>query len=229
MDAALSLVGYMYATCDWSIQYTRQQSPTTANCPIIFEKDSFASTQNPLFKPTSLTIEQRLVAGIPELQPNDPSMFADADHGGCKNTRRSTSGHVIMMNGGPIVWGSRLQKLCAQSSAESEIYAVTDSVKEALHIKLLCEECGIRAPGIPMTIWEDNNACIHLGHNLRGSKAAKHFEMRLRLLNEHIHLGHIEFARVNTKDQLADAFTKPLPFPAFSSFRSQIMVNRISD
>ena len=90
---------------------------------------------------------------------------------------------IIMMNGGPISWQSRLQKLCAQSSAESEIYAVTGSVKEALHILLLCEESGLRPPDITLTIWEDNNACIQLGHNLRGSNAAKHFELRLRLLN----------------------------------------------
>ncbi len=65
------------------------------------------------------------------------------------------------MNGGPVVWSSRLQKLCAQSSAEeSEIYAVTDSLKEAVSLRLLCEESGIREPGIPMRIWEDNNAAI---------------------------------------------------------------------
>ena len=77
-----------------------------------------------------------------------------------------------------------------------------------------------------MTIWEDNNACIHLGHNLRGSKAAKHFELRLRLLNEHIWERNIEFSRIDTKDQLADPFTKPLPFPAFRAFRDIMMVER---
>jgi hypothetical protein len=172
------------------------------------------------------TIEERLVASTPTPLPNDPNHYSDADLGGCKVTRRSTSGNITMMNGGPIVWGSRLQKLCALSSAESEIYAVLDGVKEALHIKLLCEECGIRTQGIPMTIWEDNNACIQLGHNLRGSNAAKHFEMRLRLLNEHIYEGNIEFSRIDTKDQLADGFTKPLPYATFASFRSNVMVLR---
>ena len=129
------------------------------------------------------------------------------------------------MNGGPITWNSRLQKLCAQSSAESEIYAVVDSAKEALHIKLLCEECGIRQHGIPMTIWEDNNACIQMGHKLRGSNAAKHFELRLRFLNEHIWEENIEFSRIDTTRQLADCFTKQLTLPTFRKFRQQLMVN----
>ena len=124
----------------------------------VFERSQYAGDR---------TIEQRLKPSTPTPQPNAPDYYCAADHGGCKQTRRSTSGFVVMMNGGPISWASKLQKLCAQSSAESEIYAVTDSVKEALHIRLLCEEAGIRKPGIPMNIWEDNQACIQLGHNLR--------------------------------------------------------------
>ena len=64
-----------------------------------------------------------------------------------------------------------------------------------------------------MTIWEDNNACIQMGHELRGSKSAKHFEVRLRFLNEQIHDRAIEFARIDTTNQLADGLTKPLAIP----------------
>ena len=104
-----------------------------------------------------------------------------------------------MMNGGPISWQSRLQKLVALSSAESEIYAVTDSVKEAIHIKLMAEETGVRKPGVPLVIWEDNTACVHLGHGLRGSKSAKHFIVRLRFLNEHIHTTRVSNLRKSTQ------------------------------
>jgi hypothetical protein len=129
------------------------------------------------------------------------------------------------MNGGPICWSSRLQKLCAQSSAESEIYAVVDSVKEALHIKLLCEESGIREPGIPMEIWEDNQACIQMGHNLRGSNTAKHYELRLRFLNEQIWENNIQFSKIDTSDQLSDGFTKALNVTMFRAFRQQLLFN----
>jgi len=82
---------------------------------------------------------------------------------------------VIVMNGGQITLSSRLQKTKAQSSAESEIYAVCEAVKEATHIKLLCEETGIRERNNPMAVYEDNSACIALGHSLESSKSAKHF------------------------------------------------------
>ena len=118
---------------------------------------------------------------------------------------------VILMNGGPITWSSRLQKITAQSSAESEIYAVCEAVKEAIHIKLLCEETGIRQPNIPMAVYEDNSACIALGHSLKNSKPAKHFQVRLRFLQEHVRDKTTEFEKVDTKEQLADGFTKALP------------------
>jgi hypothetical protein len=118
---------------------------------------------------------------------------------------------------------AKLQKLCAQSTAEAEIYAVVDASKEAIHIKLMCEELELRPVGKPLRIWEDNNACIQLGHGLRGSKSAKHFEVRLRFLHERISSREIEFARIATADQLADGFTKGLPGPAFAAFRDRVL------
>ena len=205
---------YLYGTRDWYIEYTRS---STGNSPIIYEKGEEVEPVKPR------TIEERLQASTPSSHPNSADLYIDADFAGDKVTRRSTSGMIVMMNNGPISWSSRLQKLVAQSSAESEIYAVTDSVKEAIHIKLLCEECGIREPGKPMTVWEDNNACIQLGHGIKGSKSAKHFEIRLRFLNEHVQDKTIEFARIDTKDQLADGFTKPLPLAAFRAFRAKLL------
>jgi hypothetical protein len=210
MEAAINLVNYLYYSKDLFIQYTRTGK---GNNPEIFEKDWSQRK----------SMEERLRASTPASSAGSPDTYIDADYAGDPNTRRSTSGMVTMMNGGPISWSSRLQKLCAQSSAESEIYAVTDSVKEAIHIKLMCEEAGIRDPGIPLTIWEDNTACIHLGRGLRGSKSAKHFEVRLRFLNEQVHGNVIEFAKIDTRDQLADGFTKALPGPAFFDFRNIIL------
>ena len=88
---------------------------------------------------------------------------------------------------------------------------------------MLCEESGIREPGRPLTIYEDNTACIHMGHGLLGSKAAKHFAVRLRFLNELVHDGAIEFSKVDTKDQAADGFTKALPGPSFFVFRDIVL------
>ena len=74
-----------------------------------------------------------------------------------------------------------------------------------------------------MAVWEDNAAAIHLRHGLRDNNKQKHFAVRLRFLWEHIHNKNIEFAKIATGDELADALlTKQLPGPAFIKFRNQI-------
>jgi hypothetical protein len=62
-----------------------------------------------------------------------------------------------------------------------------------------------------------------MGHAIRGSKGAKHYEVRLRFLHEHIVANNVEFARINSKDQRADGFTKALPTPAFMTFRNLVL------
>jgi len=216
LRCARDLVNYLFNTRHHFIGYRR--SDKLQNIPDMYQKACYRGTAN-------RTIEQRLMASVPTPETNAADMYCDADYAGDKVTRKSTSGMIVMMNGGPISWSSRLQKLVALSSAESEIYAVTDSVKEAIHIRLLCEECELRSPGLPMTIWEDNTAAIHLGHGLRGNNKQKHFAVRLRFLHEHVQSKNIEFSKIDTKDQLADGFTKALPGPAFMNFRKQVLKN----
>jgi len=109
------------------------------------------------------------------------------------------------------------------STAESEITAVTDAAKEAVHIKLMCEEVGVRPIGVPLTVWEDNDACLRMGSSMKTSKNARHFATRLRFLNELVHDGTIQFSRVATADQLADGMTKALNGTAFFKFRKQVL------
>ena len=86
---------------------------------------------------------------------------------------------VVMMNGGPDSWPFQIQKITAQSSAESEVYASCGAVKRAIRIKFLCEETRIDKP---MEVYEDSAACVALGHLLKSSKSTKPYQMRLRFL-----------------------------------------------
>ena len=55
-------------------------------------------------------------------------VYVDSDHAGDVRTRRCRTGYIVMMNGGPISWSSRLQSHVALSSTEAEYYAITDAV-----------------------------------------------------------------------------------------------------
>jgi hypothetical protein len=51
------------------------------------------------------------------------SAYSDADYAGCLQTRRSTTGYVLLLNGGPVAWTSRRQQGVATSTTESEYTA----------------------------------------------------------------------------------------------------------
>ncbi|GKG16179.1 hypothetical protein Tco_0358502, partial [Tanacetum coccineum] len=51
--------------------------------------------------------------------------FADADHAGCQDTRRSTSGSVQLLGDRLVSWSSKRQKSAAISSTEAEYIALS--------------------------------------------------------------------------------------------------------
>jgi hypothetical protein len=148
--------------------------------------------------------------------------FADSDYA-MDYTRRSTSGYTIMLNGGPVTWSSKLQKSTAQSTAEAEIIAATEAAKEALHLRLLLVELGLIPEGETMIIYEDNAACMAQAQQLRNRRAAKHYEVRLRFLQDHVVAKNIKFVYCPTKEQLADSFTKPLDKQLFMEHRQRLL------
>ena len=58
----------------------------------------------------------------------------------------------------------------------------------------------------------------------KSHRTAKHFETRLRFLQDHCSNGtELQFIQIPTADQLADVFTKPLPPDAFNKFAEQLV------
>ena len=94
----------------------------------------------------------------------EPSrIYADADFAG-DSSKRSTSGNIIFLSGGPITWSSRLQKLYALSTAEAEIYSLTEALKDAAFLKLHLHALGVLEDK-PIPVHEDNSACRIMSAN----------------------------------------------------------------
>ena len=63
--------------------------------------------------------------------------YSDSDWAGDYATRKSTSGFIFMLNGGPVSWCSKRQATVALSSTEAEYVALTLAAKEATWLRLL--------------------------------------------------------------------------------------------
>ena len=65
-------------------------------------------------------------------------------------------------------------------------------------------------------VYEDNTACIEWGnHVMGGRERAKHIDIRKHFAHEVIQRQEMLLIKVDTSLQLADIFTKPLPYPQF--------------
>lgn len=72
--------------------------------------------------------------------------YSDSDWAGDKESRKSTSGYIFMLNGGPVSWCSKRQSTVTLSSTEAEYIALTLAAKEATWLRLLLTELGLLDP-----------------------------------------------------------------------------------
>ena len=67
---------------------------------------------------------------------------------------RSQTGVFIMLNSMPVYWKSNKQPVTALSSAEAEVYAMMEAVKESRLRMWVAEEAGIEV-SYPLTLMVD--------------------------------------------------------------------------
>nr|GFB46674.1 putative reverse transcriptase, RNA-dependent DNA polymerase [Tanacetum cinerariifolium] len=134
--------------------------------------------------------------------------FADADHAGCQDTRRSTSGSVQFLGESLISWSSKRQKSGAISSTEAEYIALSGCCAQILWMRSQLSDYGLVFNKIPM--YCDNKSAIALCCNNVQHSWSKHIDIRYHFIKEQDENGMIELYFVNTEYQLADLFTKAL-------------------
>nr|GEU45551.1 retrovirus-related Pol polyprotein from transposon TNT 1-94 [Tanacetum cinerariifolium] len=144
--------------------------------------------------------------------PKDSSValtsFADADHAGCQDTHRSTSGSVQFLGERLISWSSKRQKSVAFFSMEAEYIALFGCYAQILWMRSQLSDYGLGFNKIPM--YCDNKSAIALCCNNVQHSRSKHIDIRYHFIKEQVKNGVIELYFVNTEYQLADLFTKSL-------------------
>nr|GEW73303.1 uncharacterized mitochondrial protein AtMg00810-like [Tanacetum cinerariifolium] len=102
--------------------------------------------------------------------PKDSSValtaFVDADHAGCQDTRRSTSGSVQLLGDRLIGWSSKRQKSAAIFSTEVEYIALSGCCAQILWTRSQLSDYGLGFNKIPMYYDNKNGS---LGTDLVGS------------------------------------------------------------
>ena len=92
---------------------------------------------------------------------------------------------------------------------------------------MLFEESGIKVD-TPLVVKEDNQSCIAFTKNPGEHTRTKHIDVRSCFVRQWVDHGELKLESIDTKDQLADVFTKALDTKQFQFLRDHLVRARSS-
>ena len=137
----------------------------------------------------------------------DLHAFTDSDWASDKDTRRSTSGVIVMMARGPVNWLSKLQPIVAVSSMEAEYIACFFAIQDVVWIRQLLKDLGLeRTQSTHVHI--DNRSARQLAENPVHHQRSKHIDIKYHWIRDMVAAGTVQLIDVPTEDQRSDFLTK---------------------
>ena len=151
------------------------------------------------------------------LQTSWIELHVDADLAGCPRSARSTSGLFMFICGPngtkfPVAWSSKRQSATARSTTEAETISLAEGLfSEAIPLQHTLS----KIKGSDMKVWirEDNEATIKIiqkGYSARLRALPRVHRISIAALSDYCKRPDCELVYVDTANQLADSFTKPM-------------------
>ncbi len=150
--------------------------------------------------------------------------LSDSDFAGCKDTSRSTSGYMILMNGGVVAYYSGRQSTVALCTAMAETIALAKLVVKVKHMRAILFDLQCRQKQKTLInstcVWVDNTAAIAVATgNDFTHETVKHVTVKVRFLQECVQRGIIMIVYIRTCKNIADIMTKQSAGPQFAQHR----------
>jgi hypothetical protein len=121
-----------------------------------------------------------------------------------------------------VSWASKKQNFVALSTAKAEYIAAGHCCPQLLWMRQTLRDYGYKLSKAPLLC--DNESAIRMADNPVEHSRTKHIDIQYHFLRDHLQRWGIEIAYVNTKNQLADIFTKPLDEKTFSKLRNELNI-----
>ena len=148
--------------------------------------------------------------------------FSEADFGGCRVYRKSTSGTCHFLGTSLVSWSSRKQSNVAQSTTEAEYVAAASCCSQILWMIYTLRDFGLRFDHVPLLC--DSTSAISVAKNPVLHSKTKHIDIRFHFLRDHVERGDIDLVHIDTYHQVADILTKPLDLATFVRLRGEMGV-----
>lgn len=154
--------------------------------------------------------------------------YTDSDYAACRNTRRSTTGMLLLASDQPIVWASARQATVSHSSTEAEFIAADTGARtltwmaalaDQLQVPVVARPASLRIDDKPATKYHeghivvdtrddlrlliDNKGAFDIAHVNGPSKRTKHLDVRHFYIQQQVHAGIISLTQVPSSEQRA--------------------------
>ena len=181
-----------FAKCDWDEFYPGAEEVTPPDAPEVLGKSMIMSC------------------------------FVDADHAGCRVTRRSHSGILLFLNKAPIMWYSKRQNTVETSTFGSEIVALKIAVEMTEGLRYKLRMMGIAVDG-PTNVFCDNESVVKNTTRPESTLKKKHNAIAYHRVREAQAAGIVRISHEPGETNLADLLTKCLPGPRLRDLVSHIL------
>ncbi|KAK2388390.1 putative mitochondrial protein [Trifolium repens] len=152
----------------------------------------------------------------------DLQAYCDADYAGDKIERKSTSGACQFLGEALVSWCCRKQNTIALSTTEAEYVSASNCCSQVIWIKNQLEDFSLRYTNVQ--IFCDNTSAINLSKNPIQHSRSKHIEIKHHFIRDHVNKKDISLVFVDTENQLADIFTKPLVEDRFNFIKEKLKI-----
>ncbi len=138
------------------------------------------------------------------------------------NRFKSTTGCLVQLYGNSVAWLCRKQPAITTSTTEAEFVAGAEASTLITFLRELTLEI---QPNFPATVnvYEDNLSTTTLLRSIFHHGRLKHLALRFLRVKELIWNRTLKIIPVDTQNQLADVFTKPLPSESFVRLRPAVL------
>lgn len=135
--------------------------------------------------------------------------YVDADWGGDLDDRHSTSGGVVLVGKTPVSWYSRRQDVIALSTAETELYPITEGAKDLEMIKnLITELLPEETLAIPEIKCDNQAAAIAISESKGNRRKVRHVDPRHFFIKELVEQSKMKITYIATNLNKADGLTQ---------------------
>lgn len=174
------------------------------------------------------TVKQKLRFGPGEAHQECFAIYTDADWATTKSDRKSISGGICVLYGGPISWSSKKQNFVATSSAEVEYISQAAYTKQGQWIAQILRD--LRMPkiidknGLTVQMYGDNQGALALVKNPHLHERSKHIDVSYHFIRDLAEKRKLIIDYIPTSEMTADGLTKPLQKVAFERLKNQLEV-----